>query len=118
MVPCRQCGAPTEINGAGIDAWRACNRALKHRGQEPLQKDEVVCCDRKECRQAEREETRRKMLRESNETQAIIDAIKRGEAVSVPSAIVQYRPSCHARIKAALDARRAGTLPARDSEID
>ena len=117
-VQCRQCGAMTEINGAGVDAWRACNRALKGRGEEPLQKAEVMCCDREQCRSAERDEQQRRALRENNQTQSIVDAIKRGEAVNVPSEIIQYRRSCHARIKAALDARRAGTLPARDAEID
>lgn len=107
-VPCRQCGAPTEMLGSAVEVWRVSNRALKREGREPLGKDEVIACDRQECRAAEDAEQARRAARERNETQAVLDAVERGETVTIPPEIVRWRPSDHARIKAAIDARRAG----------
>ena len=118
LAPCRQCGAEVELSAITLEVWQQCNRKLQRAGEPPLGRDEILVCDRKECKQAEAEESRRKVLRENNETQAIIEAIKRGEAVQIPSEIIKYRPSCHARIKAALEARREGRLPTLDAEID
>ncbi len=117
-VPCRQCGAKVELTTTVVEVWAQCNRRLKRDGEPPLGRDEILCCPRKECRDAEADEQRRKILRENNQTQAIVDAIKRGEAIQIPSEIIKFRPSCHARIKGALQARREGRLPTLDAEID
>lgn len=118
VVPCRQCGAAVELSRITLEVWEQCNRRLKRSGEPALGRDEILCCSRDECKQAERQESDRKMRREHNEVQAIIEAIKRGEAVQIPSEIIKYRPSCHTRIKAALEARREGRLPTLDAEID
>ena len=117
-VPCRQCGSSVELTTTVLEVWAACNRRLARAGEQPLNRDELLVCARAECKHAEADEASRRAVRENNETQAIIDAIKRGEAVSVPSEIVQYRPSCYARIRGALQARRDGRLPTLDAEID
>lgn len=118
IVPCRQCGAEVELTTITLGVWEASTRYLKRADQPPLERDEIVRCDRKECKQAELGESRRRNLRAENETRGIIEAIERGEAVQIPSEIIKYRPGCHARIKAVLAARREGTLPTRDAEID
>lgn len=107
-VPCRQCGAPTEMLGSAVEVWRVSNRKLKRDGREPLQKDEVVACGRQQCRDAEHAEQARRAARERNETQAVIDAVERGETAAVPPEIVRWRPGDHARIQTAIDRRRAG----------
>jgi hypothetical protein len=117
-VPCRQCGAPVDLSREVLALAQQMQRRCKAQGYEALQGDELVCCDRSGCREAEADESRRRSLREQNQTQSIIDAIKRGESVSVPSEIVQYRPSCYARIKGALQLRRDGRLPTLEGEVD
>lgn len=106
VVKCRQCGSPTVLTGAGVDAWASCNRTLRRMGQGPLQPDEVQCCDREECRRAERDERRQRLDAERREVDRIVARIRAGEAVSVPPYIRRERPSDWAEIQAALKRRR------------
>lgn len=54
-VPCKQCGAMVTMTAAGLDRWRMFNARLSKQGEAPLRRDEILVCDRTECREAERE---------------------------------------------------------------
>ena len=118
VVPCSRCGADVELSSTTVELVKTLQARAKGQGEAPLQRDEIATCDRRECKDAYEVEQHRRAERERHETEAIIDAIKRGEAITVPAEIVRYRPGDHAQIKRALQARREGRLPTLDKEIE
>lgn len=79
MVPCRRCGAKTELTGAAYDIAKNFSRHLLKRGESTLKADELIECD--PCGRLSRDDYARELLETSKAAHAILRDVRAGKPV-------------------------------------
>ena len=105
---CRQCGALVALDRDAMALIHKLSEVLVSRGERPLERQEVVVCDRDRCRDAEVARLDREQRQQEQEVDSLIRRVRAGEAIRIPAGWSQRRPGDFDRVVAAMRALREG----------